>query len=110
MATNSVRVDDNIKEQAAEIAAKLGLTYNGIINVFLREFIRQQGFPFRVSLRNETKKDVFSMDAREVETLCKKAVRERSGVAQMPYTTIRDADTGKIYKQYRDGTKEEVHV
>ena len=51
--------------------------------------------------------DVFLLNAHEVETLCKQAVRERSGVTRMPYTTIRDLE-GKICKQYIDGTKVEI--
>lgn len=96
MATNSIRVEDDVKQQATQIAEQLGLTYNGIINVFLREFIRQKGFPFRVQLQAATEKDVFSMDAREVEALCKQAVRERTEVAQTSCTTLKDPATGEI--------------
>lgn len=56
----------------------------------------------------EKSSDVFEMDAHEVENLCQKAVRDRTGVAQMPYTTLKDSVTGAIYKQYADGRKETI--
>lgn len=107
MATNTIRVDDSIKNQASSIAADLGLTYNAIINVFLREFIRHRGFPFQVQLPKE-ENNVFSMSTEEITRSVKEAVQYRSDVAVMPYTTIMDDATGIIYKVYADGHKEEL--
>lgn len=107
MATNTIRVDDSIKKQATSIAADLGLTYNAIINVFLREFIRQRGFPFQVQLPKENN-DVFNMNEEDITKTVQNAVEYRSDVAVMTYTTVMDDASGIIYKVYNDGHKEEV--
>lgn len=104
MATNSIRVDDDVKREATEIAAQLGLTYNAIINVFLREFIREKGFPFQVKLTAE-EKDVFKMSTKEITEAVQKSIAERSDVTQMPYTTVMN-DQGQILKVFQDGHRE----
>lgn len=54
MTTNmSVRVDAEVKQQAANILSDLGLDLSTAVNVFLRQVIQQQGLPFSV------KKDPF---------------------------------------------------
>ncbi len=49
MANISIRVSDDIKKQAADVFAELGLDMSTAINLFLRQSIRQNGLPFRPS-------------------------------------------------------------
>ena len=44
----NIRIDNEVKTQAQEIFASLGLDMTTAINVFLRQAIRQHGLPFAV--------------------------------------------------------------
>lgn len=43
----NIRVDKNLKEQATELYNDLGLSLSSAINMFLRQSIRDNGFPFK---------------------------------------------------------------
>ena len=45
----NIRVDSDIKTQAQDILASLGLDMTTAINIFLRQAIRQHGIPFAIS-------------------------------------------------------------
>lgn len=45
-----IRIDKNIKQQAAELFAMLGIDMSSAVNVFLRQCIIQGGLPFEVKL------------------------------------------------------------
>lgn len=49
MTTLSVRVDEDVKKQANELFADLGLDMSTAINMFLRQSIMRDGLPFDVS-------------------------------------------------------------
>jgi DNA-damage-inducible protein J len=51
----NIRVDSDIKAQAQDILASLGLDMTTAINIFLRQAIRQQGIPFAISTQPEKK-------------------------------------------------------
>lgn len=107
MATNTIRTDAGVKEEATRIADQLGLTFNAVVNILLMKFNETQGFPFPVTLKNE-QKDVFTLDSSEFEAACRKAVAEREPVSRMDYVTTIDADTGMLVKKYWDGRVEYV--
>lgn len=46
MASINIRVDDNIKAQAQELFASLGMDVSSAVNVFLRQSIAFGGIPF----------------------------------------------------------------
>lgn len=46
----TVRLDKNIKTEAQHIYSELGIDMTTAINVFLRQSIRSNGFPFEVCL------------------------------------------------------------
>ena len=48
MATISTRVDDKMKSDAEKIADEIGIPISTAINVFLKRFIANRGFPFNV--------------------------------------------------------------
>ena len=52
MATVStqVRIDENVKKQANELFAQLGLDMSSAMNIFLRQCILRGGLPFTVEL------------------------------------------------------------
>ena len=46
----NIRVDSEVKAQAQDLFASLGLDMTTAITIFLRHVIRQQGIPFVVSM------------------------------------------------------------
>lgn len=48
MSTINVRVDDEVKKQASELFADLGIDLSAAINMFLRQAIMREGLPFEV--------------------------------------------------------------
>lgn len=47
-----VRVDENIKNQAAETLASMGLTVSGAVRVFLTRVVTDQQLPFALQAPN----------------------------------------------------------
>ena len=43
----NIRVDKDLKDQATELYNDLGLSLSSAINMFLRQSIRDNGFPFK---------------------------------------------------------------
>ena len=46
--TISIRTDENIKKQAQELYASLGLDLSGAINAFLHASLKARGIPFAI--------------------------------------------------------------
>jgi DNA-damage-inducible protein J len=53
MAQVSIRIDDNVKDDADKLFAELGLTLSGAVNIFVRQALRQQGIPFVVTVDSD---------------------------------------------------------
>jgi DNA-damage-inducible protein J len=51
----NIRVDSDIKNEAQEIFASLGLDMTSAITVFLRQSIRRKGLPFAVTSAHSPK-------------------------------------------------------
>lgn len=47
------RIDDDLKDQAAEIFDKLGLDLSTAIRIFLKRSVAVRGLPFGMTLSNE---------------------------------------------------------
>jgi DNA-damage-inducible protein J len=62
MTNINIRVDSNIKSQAQDVLALLGLDMTTAINIFLRQMIRQHGIPFVIT--TEPEKRVQNLDGR----------------------------------------------
>ena len=50
MATMSIRLSDNDKNEADNLFKKLGITTNSAINMFIKQSIRMQSLPFTPTL------------------------------------------------------------
>lgn len=90
MITISARVDDTVKEQAEQIAEGIGLNLSSIINVFLRRFVMEQGFPFDVKLPARAR-DIRAMSASDIEQLVQEGVRSATPVPNLPPVTLLDS-------------------
>ena len=108
MATSTIRIDDGVKEETSRIAAQLGLTFNGVVNILLRKFNAVQGFPFDVKIEEMREASVFDMTSLDFEKACKEAVANRDDFAQAEYVTRLDRETGRIVKKFKDGRVEYV--
>ncbi|MBO6267424.1 MAG: type II toxin-antitoxin system RelB/DinJ family antitoxin [Synergistaceae bacterium] len=93
MATSTIRLDDGVREETTRIAAKMGLSFNAVINIMARKFNAEQGFPFPVRLET-AEKTVFDLSSDEFEQTCRWAVAEREAVPAMEYVTRLDQETG----------------
>ncbi len=73
MATTNlnIRTDKEIKEQAEEIFAELGLNMTTAVNMFLRKTVRERGIPFDLKI-----------DVPNMETV--KAIEEGRRIADDP--------------------------
>lgn len=103
------RVPDlNIKNEAAQIAAQLGMSLDAVINILLRQFVENKGFALPVRL-NDVKlgPTAIDMSSAELEAACREAVTNREANPQLDYVTKLDED-GRIIKEYRDGMAEYV--
>lgn len=47
----NVRVDEDVKKNVEVVLDELGLNMSTAVNMFLRAVIREDGIPFRVSLK-----------------------------------------------------------
>ena len=45
----SIRIDEDVKKDAENLFAKLGLTLSSATNVFFRQAVRTQGIPFLIT-------------------------------------------------------------
>ena len=52
--TTSISIDADVKAQAQELFAELGLDLSTAVNLFLRQCIYEDGIPFLVSRRKRT--------------------------------------------------------
>jgi len=51
-ATISFRTDPTIKREAKELYADMGMDLSTAINIFLRQSIRENGMPFKITREN----------------------------------------------------------
>ena len=65
----NIRMDKDVKEQAQRVFANLGMDMTTAVNVFLRQVIRSNGFPFE--LRLDTPNEETMEAIREVQAMKK---------------------------------------
>lgn len=65
----NIRMDKDVKEQAQRIFSQLGMDMTTAVNVFLRQVIRNNGFPFE--LRLDTPNEETLAAIREVQEMKK---------------------------------------
>lgn len=102
MATISTRVDDSVKAQAESVADAIGLSLSTAVNIFLKRFAAEGGFPFNViapkqsSISTEDIKGNF--DRNDLESRMQAAVLEaniQSSTTPSNHFTYIDPNTKK---------------
>lgn len=58
----SLRLDNDLKKQSEVLFSELGMNLTTAINVFLRQSIREGGFPFRIKLETPNKQTIAAME------------------------------------------------
>lgn len=86
MATVTTRTDDQTKTEAEKIADEIGITLSAAMNIFLKRFIAEKGFPFDVVASKTSSKSV--IDADELNKIVKKAVAEASDSEEQKFTYL----------------------
>ncbi len=61
----TLRVDEDLKKQADILFSELGLNMTTAFNVFLRQSVREQQIPFRISKNIPNAETLAAMDAAE---------------------------------------------
>jgi DNA-damage-inducible protein J len=61
----TLRVDEDLKKQAETLFSELGLNLTTAFNIFLRQSVREQQIPFRVSKNVPNAVTLAAMDAAE---------------------------------------------
>lgn len=69
----STRVEDSVKRDADKIASEIGIPLSTAVNIFIKRFVANQGFPFSV-VAPASAQSVPIMDAGQLETSIKKAI------------------------------------
>ena len=62
MSSLSVQMDEGIKEKFGAICDELGMNAGTAISVFIRAFIREDGFPFDVNLSSPYEETLAAID------------------------------------------------
>lgn len=63
-----VRVDENIKAQAAEALASMGLTVSDAIRIFLTRVVADKGLPFAIKAPNASSRAAMAEASEIVKT------------------------------------------
>ena len=101
MATVSTRVDDRVKADAESVADAIGLPLSTAVNIFLKRFAAEGGFPFDVSIPINRDADEITkrrLDREELESRMQAAVFEaniQSSKAPSNHFTYIDPKTKK---------------
>lgn len=91
MATISARIDDQLKDHAEKIAESIGLPLSSVINIFLRRFIAEKGFPFEVKAL-DLPAPAPVLDPAALTAAVKKAVADPNNPTPPNHFTYFDAD------------------
>ncbi len=107
MSVSSIRIDDAVKNETVRIADRLGLSFNAVVEISLRQFNRNKGFSEPLRLDDELPKSYMQMTPKETEQAFREAVRTRDATDLDAFVTMLD-ESGRPYRQYDDGRVEYV--
>ena len=105
MATISTRVDDGVKAEAESVANAIGMPLSTAINIFLKRFTAEKGFPFDVTVPDHSAKTgKGQFDRNDLEKRMQAAVAEadiRSSITPSDHFTYIDPETKEPITRYR---------
>ncbi|OGY59934.1 MAG: hypothetical protein A3B23_02170 [Candidatus Colwellbacteria bacterium RIFCSPLOWO2_01_FULL_48_10] len=80
--TTSVKIDKNIKEEAAKLASEMGLNLSSVINATLKKFVDERRVVFNVSPE-------FNVETEKEFAKIREEIKNRRNVVG-PFNTVRD--------------------
>ena len=57
MANINLRMDDNLKKEVDTLFEELGLSTTGVLIMFLKACVREQGIPFKICIKHENENE-----------------------------------------------------
>lgn len=94
MATVSTRIDDHVKLEAEKIADEIGIPLSTAINIFIKRFISDKGFPFNVMVSTKANQKAI-IDENLLDASVKKAISDTNNVGLSHQFTYLDPNTQK---------------
>ena len=95
MATISTRIDEKVKSDAERVAGEIGISLSTAINVFLVQFISNNGFPFEVvAPKNRRQAPIINLE--ELDTSIKRAISDGDNTGMAQRFDYLDKKTNKI--------------
>lgn len=104
MITISARIDEQTKDSAEEIANNIGLSLSAAINIFLKRFVIEQGFPFDVRLKS-TPKNIMEMTAEEISDLVNQRITQSATVAKLPNVSFLNPESNTLITENNESAK-----
>lgn len=95
MATVSARIDDQLKADAERVADSIGLSLSSAINIFLKRFAADGGFPFPVTAVEE-KPSAALRDVSALEMQIRQALADPENPGRPHHFSYYDENTGRI--------------
>ena len=92
MATISTRVEDPTKAAAELIASNIGISLSSAINIFLKRFVVENGFPFDVKM----KKNYTELSTDEITKTVQRMVTDDPASHQLPPVAYIDPKTNSL--------------
>ena len=96
MATISARVDDKLKAKAESVADAIGISLSTAINIFLKRFAAERGFPFDVVAPPAAETAGGTIDREELVRSVQAAVADKENTGHPDYFTYLDPSSGKL--------------
>lgn len=72
----TIRMDENDKKQVEKLFSEFGLTMNAAFNMFVKQALREQSIPFKITMKNE----VQYLDRKTLDKMLKQSEQERHKV------------------------------
>lgn len=98
MATISARVDDRLKSEAESVADAIGIPLSTAINIFLKRFSANRGFPFDVVAPDDAA-PTRMLNRAELERSVKAAVADLNNTGHTNSFSYVDPKTKKLVVQ-----------
>ncbi len=95
MATISARIDDQLKIEAEQVADDIGIPLSTAINIFLKRFSAERGFPFDV-VAPGSRHTINPLNRSVLEHAVKAAIAAPEKAGRLSHFTYLDPDTGKL--------------
>ena len=93
----TIRIDENVKQEAEILFDKIGLTMSAAINVFFRQAIREQAIPFPLKAKTADEKYYEYFTPEIIEKLLQsKAQTERGEVISFSMPELEAMEDGEI--------------